>query len=68
MPMAKCSCNIGYVNADCPFSYSNGWHSRRDAMLLQVSAKLLKKVALLTDKQREELEKDLDADYIMRES
>ena len=35
-----CRCPIGGIRSDCPFSYANGWHEQRDAMLLRVEVTL----------------------------
>ena len=44
----KCSCRIGFISGDCPFSYDNGWHARKDAMLLEIDLpKVSKHVAKL---------------------
>lgn len=32
----QCPCRVGSISSLCPFSYSNQWHARRDAMLLQI--------------------------------
>ena len=34
--LKKCSCKPGTISWACPFSYANGWHARRDAMLLEL--------------------------------
>jgi hypothetical protein len=38
-----CKCPIGNVLATCPFSFSNAWHERRDAVLLQCDLDVAKK-------------------------
>lgn len=66
-----CPCPIGGVNSDCPFSYANGWHSQRDAMLLQVSDSVFKKMLKLTHKQRAKLRKETeeyDSEYFLDDS
>lgn len=34
--LKKCACKPGVISGACPFSYANGWHARRDAMLLEL--------------------------------
>jgi hypothetical protein len=38
-----CRCPIGDVLATCPFSFSNAWHERRAAVLLQCDLDVAKK-------------------------
>lgn len=30
-----CQCPVGLLLGDCPFSYANGWHERREEMLMR---------------------------------
>lgn len=58
MQTGKCPCKPGTISSNCPFSYSNQWHSRRDAMLLQTSSEVFELVSKLTNEQQEKLKED----------
>ena len=58
-----CPCEPGYVHSNCPFSYANGWHSQREAILLQTDPKVLKNF-----KPTEKMLKTVDRDYLMNDN
>jgi len=31
--IVKCKCPVGFILGDCPYSYSNSFHTMRDAIL-----------------------------------
>lgn len=49
----QCACPLGVIQGDCPYSFANGWHNQRDAILLQINLKqLVFKVLNLTADER----------------
>ncbi len=53
MAEKRCSCPVtGGIRGYCPFSYANGWHERRRAILLQSDlGQAAKEVAAMTTDQ-----------------